>query len=341
MRLDLISNSLCETVNTSKTSSVAALSKAGFTLQTASLILALTLALPVSIHGATPAKAVRKFANAEEAVAALRLATATADTNALRDILGPGSEDLQNPDRIQATNELRTFSAALAETNQLVRMSDSLVVLEVGNDLWPFPVPIAKKDGGWVFDTDTGKDELLNRRIGKNELSTLPVMRAYVDAQREYASSDHDADGVLEYAQRLVSSPGKEDGLYWPPDLNGQLSPLGPLVAFAQAEGYSPELRDEKTEVERGPYHGYQFKILKTQGKHAPGGKYGYVINGNMIAGFALVAWPAEYGTSGVMTFIVNQQGLVYQKDLGPNTSNVAGRMTAYDPDPSWTLSPD
>jgi hypothetical protein len=201
-------------------------------------------------------------------------------------------------------------------------------------------VPIVKKDGGWFFDTDAGKDELLSRRVGKNELATLPVMRAHVEAQREYASRDHDGDGVLEYAQRLVSSPGKRDGLYWPLDFDGEESPLGPLVAYAQAEVYSPELRDEK-EVERGPYHGYYFKILTRQGKHAPGGKYDYVINGNMIGGFAMIAWPADYGGSGVMTFIVNQQGRVYQKDLGPKTSKLASRMKSYDPDPSWTLSPD
>src|SRR6185369_10431090 len=254
----------------------------------------------------------------------LRLATAAADTNALRVILGPGSEDLQNPDRIQATNELKTFSSALAETNHLIHVSNTLVVLELGDDLWPFPVPIVKKDGGWFFDTDVGKDELLNRRIGKNELATLPVMRAYVDAQRDYASSDHDGDEILEFAQRLVSSPGKENGLYWPPAFDGDLSPLGPLVAFAQAEGYSPELR-EADEVQRGPYHGYLFKILTRQGKHALGGKYNYVINGHMIAGFAMVAWPAEYGDSGVMTFIVNQQGRVYQKDLGTKTAKTAG----------------
>ena len=341
MKAVLCSNPFGEAMNTSKASFVAALPGAGFALQAAILLAVLTLAFPSLTHAGSTLKTVRKFANPEEAVAALRLATATADTNALREILGPGSEDLQNPDRIQATNELKTFSAALAQTNHLTHLSDSLVVLEVGDDLWPFPVPIAKKNGDWFFDTDIGKDELLNRRIGKNELATIPVMRAYVDAQREYASSDHDGDGILEYAQRLVSSPGKEDGLYWPPDLDGQLSPLGPLVAFAQAEGYSPELRDEKTEVERGPYHGYYFKILSRQGKHAPGGKYGYVINANMIAGFALVAWPAEYGTSGVMTFIVNQQGSVYQKDLGPKTSKLASRMVAYDPDPSWTLSLD
>jgi hypothetical protein len=220
-----------------------------------------------------------------------------------------------------------------------VHVSDSLVVLELGEDLWPFPVPLVKKNEGWFFDTDAGKDELLTRRVGKNELSTLATVRAYVDAQREYASIDHDGDEVLEYAQRLVSSPGKQDGLYWPPVFEGELSPLGPMVAYAQAEGYSPELRDEENEVQRGPFHGYYFKILNRQGKHAAGGKYNYVINGHMIGGFALVAWPVEYGDSGVMTFIVNQQGLVHQKDLGSATGRIARKMKAYDPDSSWKLS--
>jgi hypothetical protein len=291
--------------------------------------------------GAGPTKPTgRKFASPEEAIAALRVATAAADTNALRLILGPSSEELLNPDRVQATNELRTFSSALTESNHLVRVSDKLVVVELGADLWPFPVPIVKTNDGWFFDTSAGKDELLSRRIGNNELATLPVMRAYVEAQREYASTDHDDDDVLEYAQRLVSSPGKHDGLYWPPDLNGEESPLGPLVAYAQAEGYNPELTEEE-EAERGPFHGYYFKILTRQGKHAPGGKYNYVTNGNMIGGFALVAWPADYSDSGIMTFIVNQQGRVYQKDLGPKTARLAGSMKAYDPDPSWTVSPD
>jgi len=306
----------------------------------ASLLLALTLALASTTRAGSAGNTGRRFASPEEAVASLGRATSAADTNALREVLGPGSEDLQNPDRIQATNELKTFSSALAVTNHLVRVSDTLVLLEVGDDLWPFPVPLVKKEGGWFFDADAGKEELLSRRIGKNELATLPTVRAYVDAQREYAGSDHDGDGVLEYAQRLVSSPGKQDGLYWPSDFDEEDSPLGPLVAYAQAEGYSPELRDEK-EVERGPYHGYLFKILTRQGKHASGGKYDYVINGNMIGGFAMVAWPADYGGSGVMTFIVNQQGRVYQKDLGPKTPRLAIRMKAYDPDPSWTLSPD
>jgi hypothetical protein len=301
---------------------------------------AVAFALRSAQCATTPETTGQKFATPEAAVAALRSATASADTNALRAILGPASEDLQNPDRIQATNELKSFSSAIAETNHLERLSDTFVVLDVGNDFWPFPVPIVKKDGGWYFDTAVGKDELLNRRIGKNELATIPVMRSYVDAQREYASVDHDGDEILKYAQRLVSSPGKHDGLYWPPESDADISPLGPLVAYAQAEGYSPELREE-AEVERGPYHGYYFKILTRQGKNARGGKYDYIINGNMIAGFAMVAWPAQYGESGVMTFIVSQQGRVYQKDLGPKTGKIAATMKAYDPDPSWALSQD
>jgi DUF2950 family protein len=301
------------------------------------LLLVLALGLPGAMSAAGTGKI---FASPEEAVAALRLATAAADTNALGVILGPGSEDLQNPDRIQATNELKAFSSALAETNHLVHVSDTLVVLELGDDLWPFPVPLVKRDGGWFFDTHVGKDELLNRRIGKNELATLPVMRAYVDAQHEYASTDHDGDEILEFAQRLVSSPGKQNGLYWPPAFDGDVSPLGPLVAYAQSENYSPELRDVD-EVQRGPYHGYLFKILTRQGKHALGGKYNYVINGHMIAGFAMVAWPAEYGETGIMTFIVNQQGRVFQKDLGPAAAKIAKKIREYDPDPTWKVSAD
>ncbi len=282
----------------------------------------------------------RKFSTVEEAVASLQRATDSADTNALKTILGSTAEDLQNPDRVQSSNELKAFSAALAKTNRLVRISDTFVVLELGEDLWPFPIPIVKQDGKWFFDTEVGKDELLNRRIGNNELAIIPVMRAYVEAQREYASIDRDGDEVLEYAQRLVSSPDKHDGLYWPPGPDGSLSPLGPLVAYAQAEGYGPELREED-EVERGPYQGYYFKILTRQGKRTPGGKYNYVTNGNMIGGFAMIAWPAEYGSSGVMTFVVNQQGRVYQKDLGADTSKIAHKMKAYDPDSTWKVSPD
>jgi hypothetical protein len=209
----------------------------------------------------------------------------------------------------------------------------------MGTNSWPFAIPIVQRDGRWFFDTDAGKEELLNRRIGRNELEVLQAMRAYVDAQREYASFDRDGDEVLEYAQRLASSPGTKDGLYWPPDLDGEISPLGPLVAHAQASGYFGDTPIDKFSPQ--PFHGYLFKILTRQGKHAPGGKYDYVINGNMIGGFALVAWPAEYGDSGIMTFIVNQLGRVYQKDLGANTSKIGRKMSAYDPDDSWHISTD
>jgi len=304
---------------------------------TACQLVALLLAALNARAAETPA---RIFSRPEDAVTFLRQATASADTNALRNILGPAAEDLQNPDRVQSTNELKNFSSALMQTNRFVRLSDTRLVLELGDDLWPFPVPLVKTNDGWFFDTEAGRDELLNRRIGNNELTTLPVMRAYGDAQREYASVDHDGDDVLEYAQRLVSSPGRHDGLYWPPAFDGDISPFGPLVAFAQIEGYSPELRPED-EAERGPFHGYYFKILTRQGKHAAGGRYSHVTNGNMIGGFAMIAWPAEYGVSGVMTFIVNQLGRVYQKDLGSSTSRLAHKMREYDPDSSWTVSPE
>jgi len=327
-----------ESMKTSKMAGVAVVP--GVVLPVMSLLAATILTVTGAVRATNGAGGGRAFATPEDAVAALQTATTTADTNALKEILGPASVDLLNPDRIQATNELATFSAALARASHLMQAADNLVILEVGDDLWPFPVPIVRRESGWFFDTEVGKEELLNRRIGKNELAILPVMREYVEAQREYSRSDHDGDEIPEYAQRLVSSPGREDGLYWPPDLNGTLSPLGPLVALSQVKGYSPELRPEH-EAERGPYHGYYFKILTRQGKHASGGKHGYVINGNMIAGFALIAWPADYGTSGIMTFIVNQQGRVFQKDLGPQTGRLASRMDTFDPDSGWELSPD
>jgi hypothetical protein len=207
----------------------------------------------------------------------------------------------------------------------------------VGTNDWPFPIPLVQQNGRWFFDTAAGKEELLNRRIGQNELAALEVARAYVQAQREYASRDRDGDEVLEYATKLNSSPGNHDGLYWPPEPGGEISPLGPLVANAQGEGY----RFRREGGAQEPFHGYFFKMLTRQGRHAAGGKYDYVINGNMIGGFALVAWPAEYGDTGVMTFIVNQQGVVWQKDLGAKTGKVAAQMKAYDPDASWSLSPD
>lgn len=279
------------------------------------------------------------FASPEQAIATLADAVKSQDWSALRAIFGPDLAEIENPDQVQATNELAGFAKAIEQRSRLERESSTRCVLEVGTNDWPFPIPIVQRAGRWSFDTASGREELLNRRIGQNELSALAVMRACVEAQREYAAKDRDGDGVLEYAQKLSSSPGQMDGLYWPPELSGEISPLGPMVARAQTEGYLGDL--SKTDRTPQPFHGYLFKILKSQGKHAPGGKYDYVINDNMIGGFALVGWPAGYGDSGIMTFIVNQQGRLFQKDLGPSTHRIAPRMRTYDPDPTWQASPD
>jgi hypothetical protein len=300
-----------------------------------SMVLAWTLGGPATVRAADTGKT---FSTPEEAVAAFVAAVDTKDHDSLKVIFGPAEAEIENPDQVQAASELESFATALNATNQLVHESDKRCMLEAGEDFWPFPIPLVKQaDGQWYFDTEAGKEEILNRRIGRNELATLKSVRAYVQVQREYSSRDHMGNGVLQYAQKIVSSPGLKDGLYWPTNLDGEVSPLGPLVARAQAAGYDLQGGDAAPE----PYHGYYFKILTRQGKHAPGGKYNYIINGNMIGGFALVAWPAEYGNSGIMTFIVNQQGGVYQKDLGAKTGKLAPDMEKYDPDPTWQLSPD
>jgi len=298
----------------------------------------LLLALALGLSSATwAAEAQKTFSTPEQAAAFLDAAVKAKDSQALRELFGSAAREVENPDRVQATNEYNAFAAAMAETNHLSWESPNRVVIEVGALSWPFPIPMVKNSTGWFFDTKAGEEEILNRRIGKNELKTLEVVRAYVEAQREYASVDRNGDEVLEYAQKLMSTEGLKDGLFWPLELDGGMSPLGPLVADAQNVGYNLDRRTEGAAV--APFHGYYFKILKRQGSHAPGGKYDYVINGHMIAGFALVAWPAEWGQSGVMTFIVNQQGRVYQKDLGPKTSKMAVSMKVYDPGLGWVLS--
>ena len=281
----------------------------------------------------------KTFATPDEAVAAFAAAVRTQNVDSLRAILGPDSEDLENEDRVQATNEFRAVAQALDQRTHLVRESETNYVIELGTNSWPFPIPIAQRNGQWFFDTAAGKEELLNRRIGKNELETLQAMRAYVAAQHEYAKRDHNGDGIAEFAQKLASTPGKTDGLYWDPSLNGEISPLGPMVADAQVTGYFKNL--SKQENGPQPFYGYYYKILTRQGKNAPGGAKNYISKGRMTGGFALVAWPADYDDSGVMTFIVNQDGKVYQKDLGPKTEKLASQIKEYDPDSTWTLSPD
>jgi hypothetical protein len=280
----------------------------------------------------------RAFASPEEAAEALASAAQAKDSAALRVLFGPATDELRNPDRVQGENELSAFAAAYAANHRIVRASDKRAELEVGTNNWPFPVPLAQNAGEWFFDAEAGCEELTNRRIGRNELSALRTMRAYVEAQREYASQDRDGDEVLEFAQHVLSAAGRKDGLYWSPELGGELSPLGPLIAAAYGEGYRKSTGETSGPQ---PFHGYCFRILTRQGASAPGGQYDYMINGNLIGGFALVAWPAQYGNSGVMTFMVNQQGRVYQKDLGPKTAAIAKITNEYNPDKSWTLSPD
>ena len=289
------------------------------------------LTLPVC----APAADEQTFAAPQDAVNALVDAATNHDTNALHSIFGPAGHDLISPDAVQAAEGFKMFVQHLAEKVRLMTNSDSNVTLEIGTNGWPFPIPLVKQDGHWFFDTAAGKEEILARRIGMDETGAINVCDAYVEAQREYAGEDRMGDGVPAYAQFLRSTPGTHDGLFWPAKAGEELSPLGPLVAQARVEGYhrtAKMLNDEQA-----PYHGYYFKILTRQGKHAPGGRYNYIINGRMIAGFALVAWPAEWGNTGVMTFIVNQQGRVYQKNLGPKTAKIASGITTYDPDDTWT----
>jgi hypothetical protein len=299
---------------------------------TAALCLGLVvLASPARLQAAEE----ETFNSPEEAVKALLAAATVHDTNALHAIFGPEGQQLASPDAVQATNEFKMFAQRLQEKTEFSTNSDSTITLDLGADAWPFPIPLVNQNGQWFFDTAAGKAEILNRRVGMDELGAIDVCRAYVDAQREYASQDRTGEGVLAYAQFLHSTPGTHNGLFWPAKAGEELSPLGPLVAAARVEGYhrtATMLNDQQA-----PYHGYYFKILTRQGKHAPGGKYNYIINGRMIAGFGLVAWPAEWGNTGVMTFVVNQQGKVYQRDLGKKTAKIAGKMTTFDPGSGWT----
>lgn len=284
------------------------------------------------------------FTSPENATKALTEAVKTKDQVALAALFGPDYASLRSGDDVQENKELELFAAALDKSARLEKKSDAKYALNIGEDDWPFPIPLVQKDDQWRFDTKAGLEELLNRRIGENELSAISTCRAYVLAQWEYfTEGDHDNDGVAEYAQHFFSGPGKRDGLYWDTAEGDKPSPMGALVAAARAEGYSAgQRRNTATTTEgapqRHPYHGYHFRILKAQGPHAPGGKYNYVINGNMIAGYALIAYPDKWGSSGVITFMVNQQGRVYQKNLGPNTGKIAEAITLYDPDPSWKL---
>ncbi|MDA8387093.1 MAG: DUF2950 domain-containing protein [Nitrospiraceae bacterium] len=271
------------------------------------------------------------FGSPRKAFDALVNAANSNDTNEMLAILGPGGKDIVSSGDVVADTMARQRFARSAKQGVTFRQLNKNTFLALaGKNGWTFPIPIIKKGGSWMFDTEEGRQEILNRRIGRNELNTIRTSLAYVGAQREYAKMMARADsGVLQYAQRFISHKGSRDGLYWPAGGN---SPLGPLFARAAAAGNAPGQGPER----RVPYYGYYFRILKSQGSHAPGGAIDYVVSGKMTGGFGLVAYPAKYGVSGIMTFMVNQQSVVYEKDLGPGTADLAEKITAYDPDRTW-----
>lgn len=278
----------------------------------------------------------RLFSSPEDALKTLVEAVKAKDKDVLDQIFGPSRKDLRSGDEVGDVAEFDELARHLAEKTNLVKESDSKVIIHIGKESWPFPIPIVRKDGQWFLDTEAGKEEILNRRIGENELIAMLVCRTYVKAQREYTLKDWDGDGIFAYAQKLRSDSGKKNGLFWKAAPGEEVSPLGELVAKARMEGYKKKKAAFKEE-RPSPFHGYYFKILTRQGKNASGGKYNYIINGNMVGGFALAAFPSNWGKSGVMTFIVNQQGKVYQKNLGSNTTKIAREMKSYNPDKTWT----
>lgn len=291
----------------------------------------LIMVLSIPLEGYAAEAAEKTFASPEEAVTALIDAVKVDNIKELAAIFGPaGKGVLSSGDAVADKAGRERFLKAYETKNTLVKAGDVKTVLQIGEEEWPFPVPIVKKGGKWHFDTKAGTEELINRRVGKNELDTIQVCLAYVDAQREYATEDRDGDGLFEYAQKFVSTPGKKDGLYWRAKEGEEESPLGDFVARATREGH------KKTGDTPVPYHGYYFKILNAQGKNAPGGAYDYILRGKMIGGFGMVAYPAQYGVSGVMTFIVNHDGIVYEKDLGKDTPKIARVIKLFDPDKTW-----
>jgi len=291
----------------------------------------ITLLATLSMAKTSLAAKQKTFPSAEEAVQAFIAAQTNKDNKELVAIFGPTANKLLFSGDAISDNERREgFLKLYRERNSLVAKHGDMI-LHVGPEEYPFPIPLVKKGNAWYFDTAKGQEEILNRRIGANELSTIQAMLAIVDAQREYALQDHDGDGLLTYAAKFASDPGKKNGLYWETKPGEEPSPLGEMVVKARAEGYRKGKAGKPV-----PYHGYYFRILTQQGKNAEGGAFDYFEKGRMIGGFAVVAYPATYGNSGVMTFIVNHDGVVYQKNLGPRTAKTAMAMKAFDPGPGW-----
>jgi len=283
------------------------------------------------------------FATPEEAVTALGAAAERHDVPKLQQLFGPGTEDLlSSGDEVADKAAREAFVKRFQARHQLVSGGPDDLVLQVGEDDWPLPIPLVKQGGRWHFDGAAGADELLRLRIGGNELRTIDVMHGYVVAQQIYASKGHDGQPAGVYAQRLRSDSGKQNGLFWETASGQPESPAGPFLAHAAAEGYGSGQGKSPTagEAQGRPYHGYLYRPLYSQGGAAPGGARDYIVNGKLTKGFALIAYPAEYGVSGIMTFLVNQDGLVWQRDLGENTATEAESIQQFNPDSTWTPIP-
>jgi len=295
--------------------------------------------VPPAPAGTEPAPAIgTRYPTPDDAVQALLDAAANPEAGALVKVLGPDVAEIASGDPVADANAIEDFFAAVEEAVNIEEDEGNadLVLLTLGEDEWPFPIPLVRDAQGWYFDTATGKEEIFNRRIGRNEISTIETMRAFVEAQDEYAAEDRNGDGIKEYARRLMSSEGARDGLYWPTKDDEPESPMGPLIADAVAEGYKPGQT-----IGANPYHGYLFRALTAQGTSAPGGAKDYLVDGRLTGGFALLAYPVEYGNSGVLSFLVNQSGIVYEHDLGTDTAKAAAAITVYDPGEGWTAVAD
>ena len=277
------------------------------------------------------------FSSAEEGMQAFVEAVKLNDPSVLQTLLGAdGLQLFDSGDAAADAQWRKRFLNAYADANKVVlKENNTRAILTVGRDEWPMPIPLVKSQEGWRFDTHHAAEEILNRHIGRNELAAIQVCLAIVDAEREYATKDADGDGVPGFTSKFVSSPGKRDGLYWETREDEPLSPVGPLLAAAANEGL---VTSDSTVLT--PFHGYLYRMLTKQGENAPGGAYDYRANDKLLGGFAVLAYPARYGTSGVVSFMVNQDGVVYQKDLGQNTAALAAEMTEFDPDPSWKRAP-
>lgn len=277
------------------------------------------------------------FSSPELAAVALIKAARANKRKAIIRLLGKDAEEwIQSGDEVQDRQGREAFIAAYDKKHGIELDGDDFATLVVGDDDFPFPIPIVKSDGGWVFDAEEGKEEILNRRIGRNELDTIQTLLAVADAQFDYAQEDRDGDGLREYATRFLSTEGERDGLFWPTQDGEPPSPLGELVADATSEGYTAQNDKERDDDETGAYHGYRFKLMQRQGQNAQGGAFEYLVDGSQIGGFAVLAYPAKYGNSGIMTFMISHDGVVYQADLGEETDSVVASIDSFDPGPGW-----